>query len=67
MNHKAPFDKVLQHKINGKTYYTLNIKYSRGTVVTFCDRCGDTSFELLERGKRTAKCCRCGEKYVSHK
>jgi len=64
---KLPYDKVLQAKINGKTYYTLNIKYSRGTNVTFCKRCGDTSFELLEAGKKTGKCCRCGEKYVSNK
>jgi len=64
---KYPYDKVLQAKINSKTYYSLNIKYSRSQVVRFCSKCGDTSFEMLEAGKLSGKCCRCGAKYVSNK
>jgi len=44
-------------------FYELHKKYSRGQKVTFCKKCGDTSFELLEDKKPTKRCCRCGDAY----
>jgi len=64
---KVFYDKILQAKIVGKLFYTTNPKFSRSPVVRFCKKCGDTSFEMLDGGKLTNKCCRCGEKFVSNK
>ena len=44
-------------------FYLKNKNHTRGQVVTFCKKCKDTSFELLEKKRSTGKCCRCGEKY----
>jgi len=44
-------------------FYKRHHKYQRSQIVKDCKNCEDTSFELLENGKLTDKCCRCGEKY----
>lgn len=60
---KIFYDKILQAKIVGHTFYSTNPKYARSQVVIFCKKCGDTSFEMLDTGKLTGKCCRCGGKF----
>jgi len=44
-------------------FHTTKDSYSRSQQIFFCSKCGDTSFELLEDGNQTGKCCRCGVKY----
>jgi len=65
---KLPYDKKKQ-AIARKTppFYTKSESYTRSQEIFFCDKCGDTSFELLENNKPTKKCCRCGAPYVSNK
>jgi len=64
MMKKFPYDKKKQ-AIARKSppFYTTNPLYSRSQEIFFCSNCGDTSFELLNDGKQTGKCCRCGVKY----
>jgi len=44
-------------------FYTKDLKYSRGQLNSYCKKCHDGSFELLENKKHTGKCCRCGDKF----
>jgi len=44
-------------------FYLSDKKYWKNNLITKCTKCKDTSFELLEKGKPTDKCCRCGEQY----
>jgi len=61
---KLPYDKKKQAIARGKPpHYTIKDSYSRSQEIFFCDKCGDTSFELLDDGKKTGKCCRCGVKF----
>lgn len=64
---KVFYDKLLQSKIVGKLFYTSNPMFSRSQVVRNCNKCGDTSFEMLDKGKLTGKCCRCGEKFAKQR
>ena len=48
-------------------FHTTHKKYSRGQLIRRCEKCKDTSYELLENKKITGRCCRCGAKYVSNK
>jgi len=63
---KIFYDKILQAKIVGTLFYTTDPMLTRSQVVIFCKTCGDTSFEMLAKGKLTGKCCRCGKKYGSN-
>jgi len=61
---KLPYDKKKQAEIRKVgPFYVSNPKYTRSQELFFCNKCGDTSFELLDYGKHTGKCCRCGVKY----
>jgi len=44
-------------------FYTTSEKFGRSQKVSFCNTCGDTSFGLLNLGKETNQCCRCGKEY----
>jgi len=44
-------------------YYTKNDNCERSQIVRDCKNCKDTSFEMLQDGELTDKCCRCGKKY----
>jgi len=44
-------------------YYTTQAACERSTVVGYCKKCNDTSFEMLVANRMSGKCCRCGEKY----
>jgi len=61
----------MSHKVDNDgvriPFYKRHSKYQRSQTVRVCSECKDTSFEMLENGKLTNKCCRCGEKYVSNK
>jgi len=60
------YDKAKQAKAREHPpFYTTNLsKYARSQEIFGCNKCGDTSFELLENGKPTGRCCRCGEKFT---
>jgi len=61
-----PFDKKKQiFARKPKPFYIGNPINSRSQQISFCTKCGDTSFELLDNGEPTGKCCRCGVKYAS--
>jgi len=58
------YDKVKQANARQKPpLYSTDSKYSRSQKLFFCHNDGDTAFELLENGKETGKCCRCGENF----
>lgn len=64
MTEKIQYDKKKQAVARkSPPFYTTNSIYSRSQQIFFCNNCGDTSFELLDNGKQTGKCCRCGGKY----
>jgi len=48
---------------NPNPFYLKNKKYQRSQKVRICHNCKDTSFEMLENGKLSGKCCRCGDKF----
>jgi len=49
-------------KANKKAPFHLSSdRYGRGQKILNCKKCKDTAFELLDQGKETGKCCRCGE------
>jgi len=61
---KLPYDKVKQAIAAQKPpLYSTDPKYSRSQELFFCNKDGDTAFELLDKGKKTGRCCRCGEKF----
>ncbi len=61
---KLPYDKKKQlEAVKKPVFYKTDVKYSRSQELFFCNKCGDTSFELLEWSKPTNKCCRCGNKF----
>jgi len=61
---KLPYDKKKQIEARKHpVFYTTDAKYTRGQALYFCNKCGDTSFELLDYGEATGKCCRCGGKF----
>jgi len=65
---KLPYDKKKQAIARrNPPYYTKSDNYSRSQELFFCNKCGDTSFEMLDNNKKTGKCCRCGERYVINK
>jgi len=44
-------------------FYTTHVSMSRSQIIKQCSKCRDTSFEMLEDGEPTNRCCRCGEHY----
>jgi len=61
---KLHYDKVKQAKAAlNPPLYSTDPKYSRSQELFFCNNDGDTAFELLENGKKTGKCCRCGQDF----
>jgi len=59
-----PYDRVKQaNAVKKPPLYKSDPKYSRSQQLFFCNTDGDTGFELLENGKKTGKCCRCGKKF----
>jgi len=63
---KLPYDKKKQALARkNPPQWTIKDTYSKSQELFFCNKCGDTSFELLDNDKQTGKCCRCGLKYAS--
>jgi len=63
---KIPYDKKKQ-AISRKhpPFYTTKDSFTKSQELFYCSKCGDTSFELIEDGLFTGKCCRCGVKFAS--
>jgi len=62
---KFQYNKIKQAKAREHPpYWTKDTsKYTRSQEIFGCNKCGDTSFELIEDDHPTGRCCRCGEKF----